>query len=83
MNSDVEERKIGGVTVRIDRGSCIASESCVSMAPDLFELDDQEIITFRDDAPNDANKDYVVDACSVCPVDVFTVIDDDGNELVP
>lgn len=80
--SDFRERKIGGLTVRIDRGTCIASANCTKLAPELFEIDDENIAAFREPAP-EIERDQVVEACSVCPVDALHVIDEDGNPIVP
>ncbi len=79
---DYQERKISGLTVRIDRRTCIASENCMGLAPDLFELDATGIVTFRADAP-DIDRDQLIEACDVCPVDALVVLDEDGNQIVP
>lgn len=79
---DYQERKISGLTVRIDRRTCIASENCMGLAPELFELDVTRIVTFREDAP-DIDHDQLIEACDVCPVDALIVLDEDGNQIVP
>ncbi|HAC05137.1 MAG TPA: ferredoxin, partial [Gemmatimonadetes bacterium] len=43
---DSEEREVAGVTVRIDRLLCVGFETCIEVAPDLFELDDEGIAVF-------------------------------------
>jgi ferredoxin len=37
---EFRERAVGDLTVRIDRGTCIASANCIKLAPELFELDE-------------------------------------------
>src|SRR6187455_1139199 len=44
--SKIVEKKIGELTVRIDRELCIGSGNCVKVAPDLFELDEEVICSF-------------------------------------
>ena len=80
--SDFVEQKIGDLTVRIDRGLCIASTNCINVAGEIFELDDEGIVAFRDDAQELA-RDMVIDGCASCPVDALIVIDADGKQIVP
>ena len=80
--TEFEERKVGSLTVRIDRSTCIGTSNCAKVAPELFVLDDQRIITFCKPAA-DVSPELVVEACRVCPVDALTVFDADGRQLVP
>lgn len=80
--SEFEERKISGCTVQIDKNRCITEENCISVAPEVFELDEGQVVTFVDD-PEDIDPFFLEDACRVCPVDALTLIDEDGNQLVP
>ena len=54
----------------------------MGLAPELFELDATGIVTFRADAP-DIDRDQLIEACDVCPVDALVVLDEDGNQIVP
>jgi len=80
--SDIEERTISGHKVRIDRNRCIAEENCISIAPDVFELGEDQIVTF---VIEPANVDHFLlrEACHVCPVDALILVDEEGNQLVP
>ncbi|HEY3173441.1 MAG TPA: ferredoxin [Thermoanaerobaculia bacterium] len=80
--TDFEERKVGAVTVRIDRTTCIGTGNCAKVAPELFVLDDEKIITFRE-PPAEVEPDRAVEACRVCPVDALAAFDADGRQLVP
>jgi len=80
--SDFLDRKVGTRTVRIDRTTCIGTANCAKVAPELFELDDERIVTFREPAA-DIPADRVVEACDVCPVDALSAFDEDGRRLVP
>ena len=80
--SDFVEQKIGDLTVRIDRGLCIASTNCINVAGEIFELDDEGIVAFRDDA-QEITREMLIDGCASCPVDALIVIDADGKQIVP
>jgi len=79
---DFLERKVGALTVRIDRTTCIGTANCAKVAPELFVLDDERIVTFREPA-GEVPADRVVEACDVCPVDALSAFDEDGRRLVP
>lgn len=78
--TDFLERKIGPVTVRIDRTTCIGTANCAKVAPEIFLLDDERIVTFQE-PPGEAPADRVVEACDVCPVDALGVFDENGRLL--
>jgi ferredoxin len=68
--ADFEERRIGGLTIAIDRLTCIGSRNCVKVAPEVFQLDADGIVTFTD-TPPDLGRERLVEACQVCPVDAL------------
>jgi ferredoxin len=80
--ADFVEKKIGDLTVKIDRGLCIASSNCINVAGEKFELDNEGIVAFRDDA-QPLSREMVIEACASCPVDALIVLDADGNQIVP
>lgn len=80
--SDIVERKVTELIVRIERPSCIGSKNCINAAPNLFELDDEQICAFRENI-EDISKEVIVEACSVCPVQALAVIDESGKQIVP
>lgn len=79
---DFEERLISGLTIRIDRPSCICSDSCTKIALEIFEIGDDDIVTFSEACP-DIERDRLIEACSICPVDALIVIDEEGRQIVP
>lgn len=79
--SDVVERRLAGVTVRIDRLLCVGFGDCIDEAPDSFEFDDEGIAAFRGEST--ADRELLVRACASCPVDALTVVDDAGRQLAP
>ena len=79
---DSQERQVAGVTVRIDRLLCVGFETCIEVAPDLFELDDEGIAVFRAETNGTAHEE-VLGSCKSCPVDALEVHDESGTQLVP
>ncbi len=79
---DIEERQVAGLMVKIDRLICVGFESCVEVAPDLFQMDEEGIAIFTSDT-NEVDKETVLEACKECPVDALVVLDASGNQLHP
>ena len=72
--SDVEERVVAGLTVRIDRLLCVGFGDCIDVAPDGLVFDDQGIVTFT--AAADAmRREQLIAAAQICPVDAITVLE--------
>jgi|TARA_B100000686_G_scaffold47765_1_gene51065 ferredoxin len=79
---DIEERQVAGLVVKIDRLICVGFETCVEVAPDLFQMDEEGIAIFTSDT-NEVDKETVLEACKECPVDALVVLDASGNQLHP
>ena len=71
---DIEERQVAGLVVKIDRLICVGFETCVEVAPDLFQMDEEGIAIFTSDT-NEVDKETVLEACKECPVDAMEVND--------
>lgn len=76
-----EERTIAGFRVRIDRTLCVAFETCIDSAPDVFRFDDDGIVTFVD-GPYSEVRERLVEACRSCPVDALSLFDANGADLL-
>lgn len=79
---DTVERTLSGLTVRIERTLCIGSGNCVNLAPEVFELDEDNLVAFREDA-EDIEPDRLTEACDVCPVEALLVFSEEGEQVVP
>lgn len=79
--SDMRERTISGVTVKIDRSLCIGSGNCTNLAPEIFEIDQQNLVDFQEETP-DIDQDRLVESCAICPVDAL-IVEEDGEQIVP
>jgi ferredoxin len=80
--NDFSEKKISGLNIKIDRTTCIATTNCSKVAPEIFELDDEKIISFKKDASH-IEKERIIEACSVCPVNALIAVDEKGKQMVP
>ena len=80
--SDIEELKVCGLRIQIDRDLCVGFGDCVAEAPEGFRLDSENIAVFGD-AAQSVERERMLRACDVCPVDALTVWDGEGNRLVP
>jgi ferredoxin len=78
----VVERRMAGLTVRIDRLLCVGFGDCIDEAPESFELDAEGVVVFRS-AADGIVRERIVRACAACPVDALTAIDEDGRQLAP
>jgi ferredoxin len=80
--NDSQEKNISGLVIKIDRTTCIATKNCIKVAPDVFELDDENISSFVEPV-DDIGKERLIEACAVCPVNALYVLDKEGKQLVP
>lgn len=80
--SDVEQRNISGLTIKIDKTTCIGTANCIRVAPGVFELDDSKICSFKDGATN-IEEETLIESCSVCPVSALYVTDKEGKQIIP
>ena len=80
--SDISERPLAGLTIRIERDLCVGFGDCIEVAPDVFEFDDEGIAVFKEGNP-DVDRETLLEACSSCPVDALMALDEEGAQLVP
>lgn len=76
--SEFSEKQVSNLKVRIYRYSCIGSSNCIHAAPDFFELDEERICSFKE-TKEETEKNVIVKACSVCPVNALLVFDEEGR----
>jgi len=78
--SDTTERQVGDLTIRIDRLLCVGFADCIDEAPRAFTLDDEGIAEFGEQI-DDVDRQRLMRACEVCPVDALSVHDANGKPL--
>lgn len=79
--SAFEERAVHGLRIRIDRDLCVGFADCVGEAPEAFQLDDGGTVTFV--TPERVERERLIRASDLCPVDAITVWDETGKQIVP
>jgi ferredoxin len=79
--AEFEERQVGGLRLRIDRGLCVGFGDCIEAAPRAFRLDDEGVAIFTE--PERVERACLVAACDACPVDALTVWDETGTQIAP
>jgi ferredoxin len=65
----------------VNRELCASNAECVSLAPEVFELDDEDICIVID--PEGAKDKRILLAARACPVDAITLIDGTGERVWP
>lgn len=61
--------------VQVDRDRCVGSGVCESLAPEVFELDDDGVLVVHRDEPDASQLDAVRDAVHSCPTRALAVAD--------
>jgi ferredoxin len=80
--TEVDERTIGDLTVRIDRSVCVGFAHCVEDSPEAFRIDDADgLVAYAE--PERVERECLLRACELCPVEALSVFDSNGNQLVP
>lgn len=54
---------------------CIGSGACVLEAPEVFELDDDGLVSLLDNDPPEEAWERVQQAAAVCPVTVIEIVE--------
>lgn len=62
-----------GLTVEVDDGVCMAAGECVRVAPDVFVIDEEEMVATTTDAVAGASPDLLRRAAQACPVRAISV----------
>ncbi|MDO8425259.1 MAG: ferredoxin [bacterium] len=68
----------------VDRDLCIGAASCVTIAPDVFFLDDENkaVLLPKSDSAW-ADYETVLMAAQSCPTKAIFLYDEEGNQLYP
>ena len=74
-----EKRTISRIVV--DRNQCIGAAPCVTIAPGVFQLDEENKAYVVD--MNAADEEVILLAAQSCPVQAISVFDDQGRQIYP
>ncbi len=67
--------------ITLKRDKCISAATCVAIAPDVFELDEEGKVKLKDE--HGADEQTILDAARSCPTQAIEIYDDAGKQLVP
>lgn len=67
--------------ITVDEDECIGCGECVDIAPNTFEVNDDDMAEVKD--PGGDDEDTIVEAAKGCPVEAIIVTDEDGTQLAP
>ena len=73
--------------IEIDRDLCIGAESCVVVAPEVFEMDLENKAVLKNvpgqPAWGGADDQTILMSAQSCPVAAIFLYDEDGNQMYP
>lgn len=67
--------------IAVDRAKCIGANSCVAVAPGVFQLDEENLAYVVD--PDSTDEDTIRLAAESCPVLAVLLYDENGKKLFP
>ncbi len=67
--------------IKILRDKCISAATCVAIAPETFELDDEGKVVLKDPKGND--EQTIIDAAKSCPTQAIEIYGDDDKRIFP
>jgi ferredoxin len=82
MTNPFGPRKVGKITVTVDKDLCIGAASCVAVAPMTFLLDNEAKAIILDTATEDTSEN-IIDAAKSCPVAAIIIHDENGKQIFP
>ena len=68
--------------IKIDRDLCIGAGTCVALAPNTFELDDELKATLKDNDKKDP-EEGILAAAKSCPTLAIILEDEQGKQIYP
>lgn len=62
--------------VKVDFDLCESNALCEAMAPDVFELDDDDYLQVLTDEVTDENRERIDRAVAACPKSAISIVED-------
>jgi ferredoxin len=62
--------------VKVDFDLCESNALCEAIAPDVFQLDDDDFLEVLDDEVSDENRDRIERAVASCPRAAIYIVED-------
>jgi ferredoxin len=64
------------VRISVDEDRCVGAGQCVLSAPEIFDQDDDGVVTVIDPRPGESTLDDVRQASEICPSRAITLHED-------
>lgn len=64
--------------IKVDFDLCESNAMCEALAPDVFELDDDDFLQLNTDEVTDENRQRVQQAVAACPRAAISIVEDDA-----
>jgi ferredoxin len=62
--------------IKVDYDLCESNALCEALAPQNFQIDDDDLLQVLDERVTDENRDVVMQAVAACPKSAISVVDD-------
>ena len=63
--------------IKVDIDLCESNAMCEALAPDVFELDDDDFLQLKTDQVTPENEERVRQAVAACPRAAISLVEDD------
>ncbi|MDP2812224.1 MAG: ferredoxin [bacterium] len=67
--------------IEVDRELCTSVATCIAVAPNTFELDEEGIAIVKN--PKGDTEETILQAAKSCPVNAIIIYDDAGKQIYP
>ncbi|MBI1863354.1 ferredoxin [Candidatus Microgenomates bacterium] len=74
--------KVGGYLIEIERDLCIGAATCVAIAPQTFNLDEEAKAIVLEAAAGDTDE-TILDAAKSCPTAAIILTNEKGERIFP
>ncbi|HEY0904389.1 MAG TPA: ferredoxin [Marmoricola sp.] len=62
--------------IKVDYDLCESNALCEALAPQNFQVDDDDFLQVLDDRVTDENRDAVMQAVAACPKSAISIVED-------
>ena len=74
-------RKIGKYTVKVIQSKCIAAASCVAISPDIFKLNEQNLVEIIENGVDE--EENIMLAAQSCPTGAIEIYEGENRIWPP
>jgi len=62
--------------VVVNMNQCESNALCMGVAPDIFQVDDDDNLTVLNETPDESDRDRVLEAVRMCPKQAISIEED-------